>query len=164
MKKGFTLIELLVVVLIIGILSAVAMPQYTKAVEKSRASEALSMLKTLREQQALCLLEAGGWADYCGGGEDNLFNSSSVELKGNPAEECDDPVCGPATKDFSYGLDGQYIIATRRPGGKYSLETTAFDNGNEIVLNRVSCNNADESTDYCKMIGFKKEWNVYFQP
>ncbi len=47
--KGFTLIELLVVVLIIGILSAVALPQYENAVLKSRAAGLLANLKTLRQ-------------------------------------------------------------------------------------------------------------------
>ena len=47
MKEGFTLIELLVVVLIIGILASIAWPQYEKAVEHSRASQAFTMLKSL---------------------------------------------------------------------------------------------------------------------
>ena len=56
---GFTLIELLVVVLIIGILSAVALPQYQKAVFKSRFAEAFTNLKTISEAVKLCEMENG---------------------------------------------------------------------------------------------------------
>ena len=56
---GFTLIELLVVVLIIGILAAVAVPQYNKAVEKSRLAQARVMLETIYKAHDLCYLQSG---------------------------------------------------------------------------------------------------------
>ena len=61
-KYAFTLIELLVVVLIIGILSAVAVPQYKRAVVKSEFAGVLMQLKTLYDVEQLYYLENGRYA------------------------------------------------------------------------------------------------------
>ena len=77
--KGFTLIELLVVVLISGILSSVALPQYTKAVEKARAAEALSNLAALVRAKEFALLEAG----------ENDYSSFNVPMDELPVQVVD---------------------------------------------------------------------------
>ena len=66
-KKGFTLIELLVVVLILGILAAMAMPQYFKAVERSRMTEAVTLLSNIASAQQRKYLQINAYAkDYRG--------------------------------------------------------------------------------------------------
>ena len=62
MKKAFTLIELLVVVLIVGILTAIALPQYKKAVLKSRAAKGIIRLQTMTQAQKVYWMENGKFA------------------------------------------------------------------------------------------------------
>ena len=166
LKLGFTLLELLVVVLIIGILAGIALPQYESSVEKAKASEALLILKSLRDQQALCYLEKGEGDCACETGcgeEDNLFTYANMfEIYADP--ECEDAVCGYATKDFTYSLDGENIYANRRTyGTKYCLFTTADKSANDY--DKFICDNESDTKNYCKMIGFTKEENGnWYQP
>ena len=57
--NGFTLIELLVVVLIIGVLAAVAVPQYNKVIWKSRAAQIIPVVRALAEAEKRYLLANG---------------------------------------------------------------------------------------------------------
>ena len=70
--KAFTLIELLVVVLIIGILAAVALPQYQKVVEKSKATQARVAINSIVQAQEEYRMANGEYAQH--------FSDLSVEI------------------------------------------------------------------------------------
>ena len=83
---GFTLIELLVVVLIIGILSAVALPQYDKAVMKSRMSAAIPIAKSIKDNLTMFHLSNGRYptsaefADMVDFGDKNCNTSGACRI------------------------------------------------------------------------------------
>ena len=76
--RGFTLIELLVVVLIIGILASVALPQYTKAVAKSRYSQLITAGKSLKDAMEVYYMANGNYPQYWG--------DLDIEFKGCTAD------------------------------------------------------------------------------
>ena len=56
-RKGFTLIEILIVVIILGILAAIVIPQFTNASKDAKRSSLVSMVQSLRSQVALYKLQ-----------------------------------------------------------------------------------------------------------
>ena len=78
-KHGFTLIELLVVVLVIGVLTSIALPQYRSAMDRSRAAEAKQMLPAIFSARERWMVENG--CDWSAQGSTNYTCDTDTTLR-----------------------------------------------------------------------------------
>lgn len=91
MQKGFTLIELMIVVAIIGILSAIAIPQYQNYIARTQVSRVMSESGSLKTSVETCILDGkvvlGQAANQCqlGATGSNLLRSSDTIQDGASA-------------------------------------------------------------------------------
>ncbi len=132
-KKGFTLIELLVVVLIIGILASIALPQYFRAVERSRSSEVLSLFGTIGGAQQRYMLQHDVYTTD--------FDDLDLEFA-----NAEDAILTTQSYTIQLNDDGT-VTATRRANDRYGAYTLVRD-----VDGRITCGGS--SNDGCSVIGY----------
>jgi prepilin-type N-terminal cleavage/methylation domain-containing protein len=134
--RGFTLIEMLVVVLIIGILAAVALAQYKKAVDRSRITEVVGLAKTFSDMNQIYFLIHGDCPDALDDLDAKIpVNQDRYHLDYNKSNNC--------------------LLAITPKGKTYRL--IAWGNGpicNGNNKNCIFCNAQDKyAEELCSLVG-----------
>ena len=122
-KKGFTLLELIIVVIIIGILASFAIPQYLKAVERTKVSKAKNNLALIAQAEKMYRTEATAYTTSLSG-LDTWIEALSTTLT--------------ADADWTYSITARqdsFTASAKRAGtgGAYGGKTVLMTEINEIT-------------------------------
>lgn len=135
-KKAFTLTELLVVVIVIGVLSAVVLPKFSKVIETRKTTEAEEMMAAVRtEQERRCALD-----------KDYTTDAATVNL------------ASLNTKNFKYTLKNTGIEAASTGKYGYTLKMPSYRDGRLCCDSAEQCAKLNKNYPLCSELTAKADY------